>query len=387
MTDTAPPQPRFGWKKAVIFSLLPIAAVLIVLEGAARVLEIWRPPLTADLGQGFTEDSRLFVPTRPPGRLMTHPRKTVAFNQQDFPLEKVPGVCRIFFLGGSSVNYLQPQLDSFAARIAAETPCSAVEFINCGGLSYGSGRLVLVAAEVLAYQPDLLVIYSGHNEFEELEQLHLASLDTLPLQRLIDSSAQLRFLRDRVATHALSEIEAERNRRILEQDKPDAARAWAHQFAEEEIRERMDIFRNNLTSILTLAHRQGVPVIIGTVPSNLVSPALGPEEYTAYEPVRAMLAEGRYEEAAREGPRILAGLPRHQSSAAENTIIREVAAEHGVPLADVWAAVAAAEPGGVPGQTLFSDHCHLNPKGNRILLETFAPHIIAALRGSPTTGE
>ena len=30
-----------------------------------------------------------------------------------------------------------------------------------------------------------------------------------------------------------------------------------------------------------------------------------------------------------------------------------------------------AEPHHIPGETLFNDHCHLNEKGNEILLQTF----------------
>ncbi|HRZ16716.1 MAG TPA: SGNH/GDSL hydrolase family protein, partial [Candidatus Hydrogenedentes bacterium] len=71
--------------------------------------------------------------------------------------------------------------------------------------------------------------------------------------------------------------------------------------------------------------------------------------------------------------------PRHQSSDLENAILRELAAENGVPLADVEAAVIAAEPHGVPGETLFNDHCHLNPAGNALLVRVYEKEILRAL--------
>jgi hypothetical protein len=43
--------------------------------------------------------------------------------------------------------------------------------------------------------------------------------------------------------------------------------------------------------------------------------------------------------------------------------------------------VIAAEPHGVPGETLFSDHCHLGPQGNAIFRETIAKSVIGVLGG------
>ena len=50
-----------------------------------------------------------------------------------------------------------------------------------------------------------------------------------------------------------------------------------------------------------------------------------------------------------------------------------------MPLADVEAAVIAAEPHGVPGETLFNDHCHLNPAGNALLVRVYEKEILRAL--------
>ncbi len=98
---------------------------------------------------------------------------------------------------------------------------------------------------------------------------------------------------------------------------------------------------------------------------------------------------GRWEEGLALAREILANAsPRHQSSDQENRVIRQVTAKWGIPLADVEAAVIAREPHGIPGETLFSDHCHLNEKGNRILMETYLPKIVEALskRGEDTPG-
>ena len=39
--------------------------------------------------------------------------------------------------------------------------------INAGGISYASYRVAVVIKELARYEPDLFIIYTGHNEFLE----------------------------------------------------------------------------------------------------------------------------------------------------------------------------------------------------------------------------
>ncbi|MGC9054252.1 MAG: SGNH/GDSL hydrolase family protein, partial [Candidatus Hydrogenedens sp.] len=59
--------------------------------------------------------------------------------------------------------------------------------------------------------------------------------------------------------------------------------------------------------------------------------------------------------------------------------VRELAEKHHIPLADVLSAVERAEPHHIPGETLFNDHCHLNPEGNSIMIHTFEEKILQVL--------
>ncbi len=49
----------------------------------------------------------------------------------------------------------------------ASDPGRTVQVINAGGISYASYRIVPLIREVLKYHPDLVVLYTGHNEFLE----------------------------------------------------------------------------------------------------------------------------------------------------------------------------------------------------------------------------
>ena len=59
-------------------------------------------------------------------------------------------------------------------------PSKKWEVVNCGGVSYASYRLVPILEEVLEnYTPDLVILYTGQNEF--LEDRTYAHLKNLPL--------------------------------------------------------------------------------------------------------------------------------------------------------------------------------------------------------------
>ncbi|MFM1919993.1 MAG: hypothetical protein RLZZ303_1627 [Candidatus Hydrogenedentota bacterium] len=381
-TAAGSPEPkRLGPVKTILYSLLPALALLLLLEGGARLREFWIPPMAVDLGQGFTADSLVFSPDPfDSDYRVTHPRKTINFQDQRFAAKKPAGTLRIVALGGSSVNYLDYEFSVWGERLKSQLPgVERIEIINCGGLSYGSHRLVLVAAEVLEYDPDLVMIYSGHNEFEELEQLNVAHVELVPVQRELERFATYRLLRDLAAWVQIRGLERQSRESQIAAASPDTGSAWTHTFTEEEIAGRMAAYRANLARIVDLSKARGVPVVIGTVPSNLWKFPPG-TAITRWPEVEALYAAGRHAEGGALAESLLRVGIRHQSSESENEVIRALAREQALPLADVKAAVIAAEPHGVPGETLFNDHCHLNPEGNRILIQTYEPLVVDALR-------
>lgn len=375
------------WIKKILRSyVLPVSVPVIILFGlaeiGARMYEYVSPPMPFDVGQGFDKSSLLFVPIDN-GYMETHPDKRISFRYQRFLQKKPPRTLRIFALGESSVNYLEYEFSELEKELQRQFGeyVDRVEIINCGGLSYGSHRLVLVALEIVHYEPDLILIYMGHNEFEEVQQMHLAISSFVVAQRTLGHLALFRRMRDFLAQRRIASLEEAQQIREVATSIPDSSKAWLHEFTQEEIEGRMAAFESNLTAMVTLFQRHNIPVILGTVPSNLFQPNLPGPQGHAYEEVRLLFASGAYAEGIERGRAILRNAsPRHQSSDSENEIIRRVADTYRVPLADVEAAIIAAEPHGVPGETLFNDHCHLNPAGNRILRECYQSLIVEILR-------
>ncbi|MCC9655144.1 SGNH/GDSL hydrolase family protein [Rhodopirellula sp. JC737] len=373
-------------KKRILFSLVVVISFFCVAEITFRGLELIWPPHDVDLGLGFNRDSRVFVESPVDAdRMETDRAKRVSFVRQRFQRDKPSNAFRIVALGGSSVNQLEPQFKRLENELSTET--QTVEIINCGGFAYGSHRLVLVLREMLNYDPDLILLYTGHNEFEEVEQLSLSGVEHLAIERTISHSAIIRFIRDRRTDYEISRLEREHNQRLLSREEPvsetNFARAWSHDFDQDDVRERMESYEHNLRVMLTTAKKRDIPVIMGTVSSNLLMPYLPQEAATRYRDVYELWKTESIEPGLQLANEILAETAgRHQCSELENNILRRLADEFSVPLIDIESAIAKQEPHGIPGETLFDDHCHLNSAGRDIWASQFAPEIQKVLSAS-----
>ena len=383
---------RLSLKKRITFGVCVTLAFFCFAELGFRAIEIVWPPHYVDFGLGFNDDSRIFVASSlQPGYMETDPAKRVSFVRQRFLRDKPAGVFRIVALGGSSVNQLEPEFKKLERDLSAQfDPFDQVEIINCGGLAYGSHRLVLVMREMLEYQPDLILLYTGHNEFEEIEQLSLSGLKQLSFERTISKSAIIRFIRDRKADYQLNRLEKEHNQRLLSREEPvsdsNFARAWTYEFGDQDVRDRMQSYAHNLRLILATARDQQVPVIMGTVSSNLLRPYLPRDAARRYEQVYELWKAGAADEGLRLAKQILAETAgRHQCSDLENNILKKLADEFSLPIVDVETLVANEEPHGISGETLFDDHCHLNAAGRAVWISGYAPEIRAAIEATVDT--
>jgi lysophospholipase L1-like esterase len=93
------------------------------------------------------------------------------FRGRDVSVEKAPGVLRILVLGGSTTFDTQVSRDDAAwpARMQAWlgelAPNRPVEVINAGVPGYTvMDNLIRLQTELFRYQPDLLLLYDGHND-------------------------------------------------------------------------------------------------------------------------------------------------------------------------------------------------------------------------------
>jgi len=114
----------------------------------------------------------LFVPAASGRRFETSSERLTFFQRDSFAAVKDAHTRRVFCLGGSTVQGRPYSIEtSFTSwlelSLQAADPQTNWEVVNCGGISYAGYRLVPIMREILEYDPDLFIIYTGHNEFLE----------------------------------------------------------------------------------------------------------------------------------------------------------------------------------------------------------------------------
>ena len=153
---------------AILMGLTPFALAELGLQ-----LADWpRPRFTQDPYVSFDGHERLFRLDESQDKYITSPIRFPYFYPDSFSRVKPKQTTRIFCLGGSTVQGRPYSIEtSFTTwlRLTLESaqPERQWEVVNCGGISYASYRLRYVAREVLDYEPDLIIVYTGHNEFLE----------------------------------------------------------------------------------------------------------------------------------------------------------------------------------------------------------------------------
>lgn len=153
---------------AMLLGLLPF----LLGEAALRVFN-WRPlAAKSDPFVEFHSVRPLFVRSEDGERMEIASERLEFFRPESFTVAKSADEFRIFCLGGSTVQGRPYAIETsfttwleLSLRAADETKDWQV--INCGGVSYASYRLAPILEEVLDYEPDLILIYTGHNEFLE----------------------------------------------------------------------------------------------------------------------------------------------------------------------------------------------------------------------------
>jgi lysophospholipase L1-like esterase len=145
-------------------------APLLLLELGLRLFHLFPPPPRSATVATFSAQFPLFE--RVGAVHQTLAAREPYFNRQQFPAVKPANGFRAFVFGGSTVYghpYAHPTSFSrwLELELAARAPGRAVEVVNCGGVSYASYRLAPIVREVLDYQPDLIVLAMGHNDFLE----------------------------------------------------------------------------------------------------------------------------------------------------------------------------------------------------------------------------
>jgi Flp pilus assembly protein TadD len=264
--------------------VLPVAAILVfflLLEGGLALFGVKPALKTEDPFVGFTGNVPLFVPSPDGQRLTTAPNKLNFFNAQSFARQKAPDTYRVFTLGGST-TYGHPYTDStsFAGWMRELLPAADGsknwEVINAGGISYASYRVAHLMEELVNYQPDLFIIYTGQNEFLE-ERTYSQIRDIPPVVRSTVSllagtrtwSAMSTAVKG-LGINPQAETEDRDNLALEVDTKLDQSAGLDRYTRDDPLKENiLKHFRISLERMVTLARSAGAQVIFVTPASSL----------------------------------------------------------------------------------------------------------------------
>jgi tetratricopeptide (TPR) repeat protein len=275
MTTRREPQPISTARK-VLFALLTVVVFFGLVELILALAGVHPVLVEEDPYVGFASSIELFQPTGDGARLETAPNKLGWFNYQVFPASKPPGTARVFTLGGST-TYGRPFEDatSFSgwlrAYLQSADPTTRWEVTNAGGISYASYRVVTLMEELVTYEPDLFIIYSGNNEF--LEQRTYGELieeaPALTRTRLLLQHSRLWALGRRLADsrQRRARQKYELSGEVEELLESSAGLDYYHRDPEFSSRV-FDHYRLNLRRMVGLARAAGAEVILMTVAGN-----------------------------------------------------------------------------------------------------------------------
>jgi hypothetical protein len=216
----------------------------------------------------------------------------------------------------------------------------------------------------------------GNNEFEELEQLDLISPHRAFIANIIYKSAFARLISRTLLTYSIRNLKKEKEERFYS-SYPNIYPAKYHTFTKEEVAHRMEKFATNLETIVKMFRENNIQVMMSTIPSNYMMPSIRKETLGEFAPFFELYKNHEYQKAFLISQKVLIESPgRHQSSAIENSIIKKIAAKTSVHFFDFERVIISKEPNHIPGETLFADPCHLNKKGNLILIDELVEQIL-----------
>lgn len=419
---------RSLWK-AILFRVLAVMlglSPLWAVEGACRLFDWGKPTDFDDPYVGFNRIQPLFVLNKKTQRYVIPESRVKFFNIDSFAAKKPANEFRIFVLGGSTVQG-RPYKKETSFTTWMELSLNAAdarhhwEVVNCGGISYASYRLVPILEEVLHYQPDLIIICTGHNEFlEDRTYSHIKNRSevlTWP-HRKISQLRTYNLLRGGwLALSGSKEVEETAHKPMLGAE-VDARLDWKgglEQYHRDESWRHnvMKHFAYNLSRMVVLAREADVPLFFVCPVSNLDWPPFKSEhgadlttaerkEFDALlkqarsrkdlHEANALLQkaaeiDGRYALVHYEIGKhyLLLGRLKQAKTALERALeedicplrmlppmrqdMLQIAEETETPLVNAHALFAAESPGGIPGARWLVDHVHPTIEGHQLLAE------------------
>lgn len=417
--------------KAILERLLLMSlslVVLLVAEGGLRLVGYGSSEYGA-LDFGIGSEDRLYGgdPAKP-GYMkveqwvfdMGRAAHRLLINDDTFPKARPAGQLRIIATGESAVfGYPTGGALAFPHRlgvlIGERHPELGVRVINAGVPGYDARRSLKVVEEVLDYQPSVVILYTGHNEYlrrftmENLQDLGMTVRVRQQLYKLRLYQLLLNVLRPLTGHGVIGKIQVEEKTREMEKRE-----GFGQPRTSFETKLIVDRYRQNIQLAIDAANRAHVKLVLCTVVSNVkaypkhtvydadvTEAQMKKAEEIRWQIKNATKDEHDLERLAREALAIVPGHAQFHHVLAEalekqgrldealaeyidareleatqrrggiafNTAIRELGARGGATVVDLENIFLVDMEHGHWGEELFSDYCHPNEQGRDVIAE------------------
>ncbi|MFC2084168.1 GDSL-type esterase/lipase family protein [Bacteroidota bacterium] len=302
-----------------------------------------------------------------------------------FDKDKKDNSFRIFVFGGSTtVGYPYPTNASFSRQLRRKLellyPDVKFEVVNLGTAAVNSIFARELINDVLEQEPDLILIYMGHNEYfgvygaasgdfysgnysliniiNKLKNLKIYQLFTDVVYRISEL-----FPGERLSNQTLMAIMAQKN--LV----PKNSNIFIN---------GLNLFEKNMDYILSACRNYRIPVFTGTLTSNLLQKPLDvivKEKSTAEEYYnRAMIDRQRGDRAtswklleqAKEYDELRFRAPKEM-----NGIIKSLSKKYNFPVVNIDSVFSLNEGNALIKSGLFVDHLHPNIRGYKLIADSY----------------
>jgi tetratricopeptide (TPR) repeat protein len=409
---------KLSRKRRFIFLALPYVALV----GVLWLVNIILPHLAPSLDLPFTRDIKeedisyrqinraYLAPFFPAGSPLIPELKSTYLLQA-----KKNNSFRVLCLGESAMFGVPFQIGATIPALVRKQlrhlyPDMEIEVINLGASAINSNVIREMVPEFLSLEPDLVLVYTGHNEFFGPEGIGASWLEQ-----------QLPFLtpwKYRVRRWPLfvgvqrwigggSGTKADGERNLMRQVSGGAEIALNSPAAQRVFRQ----FEENLRDIVQGFRSHAVPLVLGDLSSNLMFPPFAPRPGAHPEELSSAIAEGRFAEAESLITRGLDAdsvnayylywrgrlslstgdsgsavrflerardndLLKFRAPGRINEIIRKIGREESVPVLPVDSLLRARSPHGITDTTFFCEHLHFTFSGYDLVAREFVQAIV-----------
>ena len=380
--DSNQPKPVPKYFYLILF-LIPIVFV-ILLEVSLRIFDYgnefrqWIPVTEERLGLNPDIGSKYFTKT-----------KALPESIQDtFKKDKPENSFRVFVLGGSSAaGYPFMPLGSFSRyidqRLKHVYPDAEIEVVNISLTAVNSYTIRDFIPGVLEQNPDLILIYAGHNEF--YGALGIGSMESIGTSRnmvnlilYMNKYRTTQLVRDFLSwTIGLFAGEEEtKTGTLMSRMAEDQSIA----LNSETYKAGIEQFRENMRDVIKLVKDKNVNLVIGNLAANIQDqePFISkktetlPAAHEIFSNAESEFQKGNFKRAdslyryAKD-----LDMLRFRASEELNNTIYTLGNEYNIPIVNVDSVFVSNSPERIIGNNLMTDHLHPTLRGYQLMGDAF----------------